>query len=37
MNVARLDGGKIVEEWEICDQLDILSQLGLMEASAASA
>jgi steroid delta-isomerase-like uncharacterized protein len=35
MNVARLDGGKIVEEWEICDQMDILSQLGLMEASPA--
>ena len=31
MNVARVEGGKIVEEWEICDQLELLRQLGLIE------
>ena len=29
MNVARIEDGKIAEEWEICDQFEILRQLGL--------
>ena len=33
MNVARIEGGKIAEEWEICDQMEIMSQLGLLEAA----
>jgi steroid delta-isomerase-like uncharacterized protein len=37
MNVARIEGGKIAEEWEICDQLAIMEQLGLMSAAAAGA
>lgn len=37
MNAARIENGKIVEEWEICDQLSILRQLGLAEAPAAQA
>jgi steroid delta-isomerase-like uncharacterized protein len=34
MNACRLEGGKIVEEWEICDTLDVFSQLGLIQAPA---
>lgn len=29
MNVARVANGKIVEEWEIFDQMDMMRQLGL--------
>jgi predicted ester cyclase len=32
MNVARLAQGKIIEEWEILDQLELMRQLGLVEA-----
>jgi steroid delta-isomerase-like uncharacterized protein len=35
MNVARMENGRIAEEWEICDQMDIMSQLGLLEATPA--
>ena len=31
MNAARIERGQIVEEWEICDQLDIMRQLGLVQ------
>jgi predicted ester cyclase len=34
MNACRLEGGKIVEEWEICDTLDVFRQLGLIQAPA---
>ena len=34
MNVARVQDGKIVEEWEVVDQLAIMRQLGLLETSA---
>lgn len=34
MNAARVEQGKIVEGWEICDQLDIMRQLGLVQAPA---
>jgi len=32
MNVARLGDGKVVEEWEIFDRVDMLTQLGHMPA-----
>ncbi|MPZ50802.1 MAG: DUF4440 domain-containing protein [Dehalococcoidia bacterium] len=32
MNVCRVQDGKIAEEWEILDQLEIMRQLGLIEA-----
>jgi steroid delta-isomerase-like uncharacterized protein len=32
MNVCRVRNGKIVEEWEILDQLELVRQLGLVEA-----
>ena len=31
MNVARIADGKIVEEWEIFDQMDMMRQLGLAQ------
>jgi len=31
MNVVRIQDGKIAEEWEICDQFEILRQLGLAD------
>jgi steroid delta-isomerase-like uncharacterized protein len=31
MNACRVQDGKIVEEWEICDNLEIMRQLGLVE------
>jgi steroid delta-isomerase-like uncharacterized protein len=31
MNLVRISNGKIVEEWEIFDQMDFLKQLGVME------
>jgi steroid delta-isomerase-like uncharacterized protein len=34
MNACRIQDGKIVEEWEFLDQLDIVRQLGLIEAPA---
>jgi steroid delta-isomerase-like uncharacterized protein len=37
MNAARVQGGKIVEEWEICDQLEIMRQLGLADQPASVA
>jgi len=33
MNVARIQDGRIAEEWEFCDQLDIMEQLGLLNMS----
>ena len=32
MNEARVENGMIVEEWEIVDQLELMRQLGLIEA-----
>jgi hypothetical protein len=32
MNACRLQDGRIVEEWEILDQLELARQLGLVEA-----
>jgi hypothetical protein len=32
VNEARVENGKIVEEWEIADQLALMRQLGLIEA-----
>jgi steroid delta-isomerase-like uncharacterized protein len=32
MNACRLQDGRIVEEWEILDQLELVRQLGLVEA-----
>ena len=29
MNVVQIDGGQIVEEWEVFDQADFMRQLGL--------
>ncbi len=38
MNVARVANGKIVEEWEVLDLLDVMRQLGAVaEASPATA
>jgi hypothetical protein len=34
MNACRIQDGKIVEEWEFLDQLDLVRQLGLIEAPA---
>jgi steroid delta-isomerase-like uncharacterized protein len=34
MNAVRIDQGQIVEEWEICDQLEIMRQLGAIPALA---
>jgi len=34
MCAARIRDGKIVEEWEICDQLEILRQLGVLSEAA---
>lgn len=34
MNACRVDGGRIVEEWEIVDQFEIMKQLGVAEAAA---
>jgi len=31
MNVCRVQGGRIIEEWEILDQLEFVRQLGLIE------
>jgi len=33
MNVCRIQNGKIAEEWEILDQLEIMRQLGVIDAS----
>jgi steroid delta-isomerase-like uncharacterized protein len=35
MNVVRIQDGKIAEEWEICDQFEILRQLGLADSAVA--
>jgi steroid delta-isomerase-like uncharacterized protein len=32
MNACRVQDGKIVEEWEVLDQLELIRQLGLIEA-----
>jgi steroid delta-isomerase-like uncharacterized protein len=37
MNACRVDGGRIVEEWEIVDQFEIMKQLGVAEAAALAA
>lgn len=37
MNAARLANGKIVEEWEILDQMDLLRQLGVVDAATPAA
>jgi hypothetical protein len=34
MNECRLANGKIVEEWEIVNELEIMRQLGLTDAPA---
>jgi steroid delta-isomerase-like uncharacterized protein len=36
MNAARVQNGKIVEEWETVDQLEIMRQLGLIEPPASA-
>ena len=36
MNACRIRDGKIVEEWEICDQLEILRQLGVLKEPASA-
>jgi hypothetical protein len=36
MNECRLANGKIVEEWEIVNELEIMRQLGLTDVEAAS-
>ena len=37
MNVARISNGKIAEEWEILDLMDMLAQLGVVEAGTSAA
>jgi predicted ester cyclase len=37
MNAARVQGGRIVEEWEIVDQLQIMRQLGVIDLARPSA
>jgi predicted ester cyclase len=36
MNACRVQDGRIVEEWETVDQMEILRQLGLVDAKALS-
>ena len=37
LNAARVEKGRIVEEWEAVDQLEILRQLGLVDAQVPTA
>ena len=37
MNACRVVDGKITEEWEILDQLELMRQLGLLEVPASAA
>jgi predicted ester cyclase len=31
MNMVRISGGQIIEEWEIFDQMDFAKQMGMID------